>query len=653
MKKLITALVILILSIVMASAVYAEGCQVVEGGGVPGCGLVSSWGSTNIVSKVKQAAENNPGTGYMGWCPRDDATPYAVVEKDACNCPNLQPAPGQCLSATCGSCGNPFTICAPEPEPYCGDGEINQPSEQCEFDSQCNDGNSGTRDSCNACKCVNTPTCTDECVSGELICSGDNLKVCGNFDSDSCTEWGFKKDCSYTKTSEYDLCINEDSVRYRDVEKGFCKVASGNDYCDSYTYTEKVKTTDCGETTCSGDTYCKDDDVYSSTECTVRGCKESTGACYTDTTREAEKVDECGSDSSSEFCNGEYIVEETTDRGCKDNGSAYCYEEKSTKNIESCGSDICIEHTDKDVFVQEFVHDEESCVEQEYPFCAYDPGDIYDYCLNSDILMQAICIGNDHSFEQYDCSKKDGCYEFTYEKCKYCEDSQGLCNGRKCTATGMEYRNYFCGNGSCMYDVSQMQDIDKDMFDDRCDDCIDVDKDGACDDVDTCPGVSNPTQVDSDNDGKGNACDEDRDGDGYNGDVDCDDWNKEVHPNAYEVKNNERDDDCNPETDDKGVYTARQALFVELDYDEAAADKTFEIKVEVTNNNAQEMKDLKVTVDLGSMEKRTELIKTIESGETEVRFFDIPVPEQGFTSLRVNVGNDYYKRVIYREVKLN
>ena len=39
MKKLITALLILILSIVMATAAYAEGCQVVEGGGVPGCGL--------------------------------------------------------------------------------------------------------------------------------------------------------------------------------------------------------------------------------------------------------------------------------------------------------------------------------------------------------------------------------------------------------------------------------------------------------------------------------------------------------------------------------------------------------------------------------------------------------------------------------------
>jgi hypothetical protein len=50
-------------------------------------------------------------------------------------------------------------------------------------------------------------------------------------------------------------------------------------------------------------------------------------------------------------------------------------------------------------------------------------------------------------------------------------------------------------------------DSDNDGKGDACDDFLDSDSDGIADQTDNCPLVANPDQVDSDNDGKGDVCD--------------------------------------------------------------------------------------------------------------------------------------------------
>lgn len=52
---------------------------------------------------------------------------------------------------------------------------------------------------------------------------------------------------------------------------------------------------------------------------------------------------------------------------------------------------------------------------------------------------------------------------------------------------------------------------------------------------------------------------QDLDGDGFTEDVDCDDWNPNIHPGAQEVINNE-DDDCDGYVDVDGIHSGRLEL---------------------------------------------------------------------------------------------
>jgi hypothetical protein len=81
---------------------------------------------------------------------------------------------------------------------------------------------------------------------------------------------------------------------------------------------------------------------------------------------------------------------------------------------------------------------------------------------------------------------------------------------------------------------------------------VDSDEDGAPDCVDNCPNTTSAGQLDFDNDGIGNVCDPDADGDGFEGPLnptdgegpDCDDGDASINPDAEEICDNGRDDDC-------------------------------------------------------------------------------------------------------------
>lgn len=88
--------------------------------------------------------------------------------------------------------------------------------------------------------------------------------------------------------------------------------------------------------------------------------------------------------------------------------------------------------------------------------------------------------------------------------------------------------------------------------------CKDADGDDVNNDVDNCPVLSNPDQVDTDSDGQGDACDADDDGDGISDEGD----NCSLVSNADQA-NNDTDgqgDLCDPDDDNDGVADTNDAF---------------------------------------------------------------------------------------------
>ncbi len=762
----------LVFILVILPFALADGCYYNPNGGVEGCRSVTTWGSydASIKAETLSSARNNPGDRYMAWCPFQNSVPYVRSDSklSTCGCPSeatfensLQP--GQCDTRRCSNCGNYVSYCKPGSLPECGDGTVNQASEQCddgnsnnndgctnscktprcgdgfvwsgneqcefdsqcndgnsgtvdicsscscqvlsrcgdgvvnqaseqcddgnsnnndgctnscktprcgdgfvwsgneqcEFDSQCNDGNSGTFDTCSSCNCQNLPTCQNECSAGEKKCVGNQIYECGNFDADSCREFGFKNDCFFhTEGQPYFKCEGESSVQYKETKDGFCNDKPGNnDFCDSNTKTVKLSTDNCQGTSCTEDDFCLDNDVFTKKKCNSGSCNSASGKCTMTPSEETFKKQECGIGSAHAQCIGDDIFRIDNLKGCREqNGSASCYTLSPKTPIESCGTDTCISHTSLDPFVFEYVDDNSGCMGNNNPFCGLDQS-FYDMCVaGTDILLQPHCNGKDHAFLQFDCNSKDGCYDFTYKGCVKCNDGDGNCIQKNCTLTGKEYRDYNCGSGVCNYTVSVMQDIDKDNFDDRCDSCIDVDRDGICDDKDICPNLPNKNQIDYDHDGSGDECDNDRDGDGYAADFDCNDWNAKIHPFAIEIEGNSIDDDCNDRTKDAIADTPMQVFYVDISMNDVAkSGENYVFVVSVTNMAQDTMQDVVVSAAIpGFQLKDVKMAGQMKKGATVSRIFTFSMPKnkEGYEYLRVTVNNNLYKRVIYKEVKI-
>ncbi|MFA5797937.1 MAG: hypothetical protein WC916_07975, partial [Candidatus Woesearchaeota archaeon] len=213
---------------------------------------------------------------------------------------------------------------------------------------------------CQSDVCVSI--CTNECTSGQTKCLNINTKqTCGNYDADSCTEWGGNILCQYG-------CSNGACISCTSHSSSSC---SDNDvYWYNSCGAMEEKKTECGTSGYTGSNYCSDNDVYrdfTDKGCSGSGCTSSTsknkieecqygcsnGACISCTSHSSsscsdndvywynscgvmeEKKTECGTSgyTGSNYCSDNDVYRDFTDKGCSGSG---CTSSTSKNKIEEC-----------------------------------------------------------------------------------------------------------------------------------------------------------------------------------------------------------------------------------------------------------------------------------------------------------------------------
>lgn len=76
-------------------------------------------------------------------------------------------------------------------------------------------------DQCQDNECISDNIiCTNECISGTKQCSGNGYQTCGNYDSDSCTEWSSVTNCPSGQSCSNGVCTGETCI-HTCISKGY------------------------------------------------------------------------------------------------------------------------------------------------------------------------------------------------------------------------------------------------------------------------------------------------------------------------------------------------------------------------------------------------------------------------------------------------
>ena len=263
---------------------------------------------------------------------------------------------------------------------------------------------------------------------------------------------------------------------------------------------------------------------------------------------------------------------------CQENSecaAGYCI---ATPNGYAC-TDLCVDSCPNGWDCKEVLADAGSdsayvCVPRFLHLC--DPCTTNADCATGTAGVGSLCIpqGPGGSFCGAPCSAQAGCpdgygcqkVEILGEEKSQCVPDSGVCEcselaiqlGRATTCTKSGPGDTQCeGIRECLADGLSGCDAPTpgpEVCDDEDNDCNgvvddDCDGDGVAQEIDNCPLVPNPKQVDTDGDTLGNDCDPDDDGDNVPDPQDCKPLDTTVYPGALEVCD-QKDNDCDGATDE-------------------------------------------------------------------------------------------------------
>jgi hypothetical protein len=180
------------------------------------------------------------------------------------------------------------------------------------------------------CGCSNGNCLNDECTSGDKRClSTTTLQTCGNYDSDSCTEWGGDTSCPGGSECQYGSCCKKDGVFCSKPGTSSQECCGG--MCSPYSVCESACTNECSPTEkrCKTNTTWEVCGNFDSDSCTEWGgeviCGENqhcdNGNCVSDTSCQPNDHYSCYDNDVYWFdsCNNMGSKKEECDFGCENN----------------------------------------------------------------------------------------------------------------------------------------------------------------------------------------------------------------------------------------------------------------------------------------------------------------------------------------------
>ena len=108
---------------------------------------------------------------------------------------------GECIINCSDDCSRGEKRCSGNSVQICG----NYDNDNClEWGGSvsCNQG-----ETCSNGQCTLAQSCSDECSVGDKQCFGAGFRICGNFDSDSCRDWGNVTNCNNGEVCQYGECV--------------------------------------------------------------------------------------------------------------------------------------------------------------------------------------------------------------------------------------------------------------------------------------------------------------------------------------------------------------------------------------------------------------------------------------------------------------